>query len=101
MLWIVLISVLIALGILVMMYDEISTGFYRWRDYIVTTILLYSTGALLVFLADLLPEVSGTPFVFLLFIKALLSFGLMIMVWGGTLTLGSLIVRIFGYKKQA
>jgi len=100
MIWFVHIAVLIALGILVMMYDEISSGFYRRRDYIMTAALLYGTGAILYCLAGLLPPASGVLMPILIVLKAFLGFGLSIVVWGGTLTLGSLMLSLFRTRKQ-
>lgn len=100
MIWFVYIAMLIALGILVMMYDEISSGFYRRRDYIVTAALLYGAGAILFYLAGLLPSPSGLFMSFVFVIKAFLGFGVSIVIWGGTLTLGSLILSLFRTRKQ-
>ena len=101
MIWPVLISAFIAFGMLITMYDEISTGFYRARDYVVTTALLYAAGALLFFGAGLIPATAGAPYVLFVVLKAFIGFGLMIVVWGGTLTLGSLIIRLVCHKKPA
>jgi hypothetical protein len=100
MVWFVYIAMSIAIGILVMMYDEISSGFYRRSDYIVTAVLLYGTGAILFYLAGLVPPSSGLLMPFVFVVKALLGFGVSIMVWGGTLSLGSLILSLFRTRQQ-
>jgi len=100
MIWFVFISGAIALGILVMMYDEISTGYYRWTDYIVTSVLLFATGGVLYVIAGLVPLSPGIWLALFLPLKILLVFGVMVMVWGGTLTFGSLLIRLTTYKKH-
>ncbi len=100
MMWFVFLSVAIALGVLVMMHDEISTGFYRWTDYIVTSPLLFVTGAILYYLAGLVPLPLNLWLGLLLPLKTVLVFGVMVMTWGGTLTFGSLLIRLVGHKKQ-
>lgn len=100
MIWMMAIAALIALGTLVMMFDEISTGFYRWRDYIVTTLLLYSTGAILFYLGELASAINNIPSILIGLVQLLLGLGLMIVVWGGTLTLGSLVIRLLAHKNS-
>lgn len=100
MIWFVFISVAIALGVLVMMFDEISSGFYRWADYIVTSMLLFVTGGILYFLAGFIPLSPTIWLLLFLPLKILFVFGVMVMMWGGTLTLGSLVIRLTSYKKQ-
>lgn len=100
MIWFVSIAAAIAIGILIMMYDEISTGFYRWRDYGITTVVLYGVGLILFILASLVSLPSGFWGLLAAPLKALLIFGLMVMVWGGTLTLGSLIIKLLSSQKR-
>ncbi len=100
MIWFILIAAAIAIGILVMMYDEISTGFYRWRDYGITTALLYGVGFILFILTPLVPTPTSFWIVLAVPLKALLIFGLMVTVWGGTLTLGSLLIRLLSLHKR-
>lgn len=100
MIWFVFISSIIALGILVMMRDEISAGFYRWTDYIVTSTLLFTTSGILYYLAGFVPVALDLWLALFLPLKILLVFGVMVTTWGGTLTLGSLLVRLISYKKQ-
>lgn len=100
MIWMTAIAAFIAFGMLVMMFDEISTGFYRWRDYIPTTILLYAAGAFIFYLGGLVASIHGIPSIIQTLVQLFLGFGLMFMVWGGTLTLGSLIIRLFMYKNR-
>lgn len=95
MIWTVYISVVLAFGVLVLMRREILSGFSRMSDYVIVTPLLYGAGAMLFFLADILSDyMAGWPYVLLL-IQALLGFGIMVVVWGGTLTFGALIMRLF------
>jgi len=100
MIWFILIAAAIAIGILVMMYDEISTGFYRRRDYGITTVLLFGVGVILFILASIIPTPTGFWIIIAMPLKALLIFGLMVMVWGATLTLGSLLISLFTSRKR-
>ena len=94
MIWAVYISVALACGVLVMMRREITSGYFRPVDYLIVTPLLYGVAVGLFFTADFLSgAMSNWPSV-LLIIKSLLAFGLMVVVWGGTLTLGALMMRL-------
>lgn len=94
MVYVAVIAVLIALGVLVMMYDEISTGYYRWRDYLITIPLLYGTALLILFADSLMPTGTGLLAGVMLVVRALMGFLLLVVVWGGTLNLGSLLIRL-------
>ncbi len=100
MIWFVLLAAMIAIAILVMMYDEISTGFYRWQDYIVTAGLLYGVGFVLYSLAAFVPVHANYWSILAGPLKALLAFALFVVVWGGTLTLGSLLIRLMSFHKR-
>lgn len=89
------IAFLIGLGVLVLMRDEIMSGYFRWRDYFLVVPLLALAAFLMVFLAGLLPDEDGFWLLFLLPIRAILTFGLIVFVWGITLTAGALIIRLF------
>ncbi len=94
MIYVVAFAVLIAIPVLVMMYDEISSGYYRWRDYLVTTPLLYGTALLVLYLDHLLPIGEGITALAFLLVRALLAVLLIVVVWGGTLNVGSLLIRL-------
>ena len=94
MIYLAILAFLIALGVLVMMYDEINTGYYRWRDYLTTIPLLYGTALLILAVDSMLPEGSGLLALVMLVVRALLGFLLLVVVWGGTLNLGSLLIRL-------
>lgn len=93
MVYVVIIAVLIAAGVLVMMQDEIRNGYFRWRDYLQTTPLLYGAGWLIVQFESILPTGEGLSFYLLLAMRTVLAFGLLVVVWGGTLTAGALLIR--------
>lgn len=89
-------SFIIALGVLFMMRDELTTGYFRWQDHLLTTPLLYGVAAL-VFMSDaLLPTGTGLWVYLLFLLRAFLACLLFVVVWGGTLTAGAMILRGFG-----
>ena len=94
MVYLVAFAFLLAVGVLVMMYDEISTGFYRWRDYLITIPLLYGTAVLILLLDSMLPVGTGLLAGVMILVRALMGFLLLVVVWGGTLNLGSLFIRL-------
>ncbi|MBO6504990.1 MAG: hypothetical protein JJ977_09370 [Kordiimonadaceae bacterium] len=94
MLFVTIIAVLIAVGVLVMMWDELTTGYARTNDYLLTTPLLYAAAAGMALLSSLLPDGDGLLAVIVVLVRAILAFALLVFVWGGTLTLGSLVLRL-------
>lgn len=96
MVYVAMFSFVIALGVLFLMRDELTTGYFRWQDHLVTTPLLYGVAAL-VFVSDaLLPTGAGLWFYILFLLRAFLACLLFVVVWGGTLTAGAMIVRGIG-----
>lgn len=89
------IAVLIAIGTLFMMRDEVTSGYARTNDYLLTTPLLYAAAAGMALLASLLPPAEGLLAVIVVLVRSILAFALLVFVWGGTLTLGSLLLRTF------
>lgn len=101
MIYVAMISFSIALGVLFMMRDELMTGYFRWRDHLVTTPLLYGT-AVFVFLIDcLLPTGSGSWFYLLFPLRAFLASVLFVVVWGGTLTAGAALIHLFSRRSTS
>lgn len=96
MIWFAFIAFILGLAVLVLMRDEIRTGFFRWRDYLVVIPLLAIAAVAVVFLNRLLPAGDGLWFVLLLPVRLVLTFGLMAFVWGGTITAGALLLRWLG-----
>ncbi len=94
MIWLVPFAFLSGCGVLILMRDEIRSGYYRWTDYLLVTPLLYVAALALYWLSELLPAVDGAWWALLLPIKLLLGFALFVVVWGGTLTAGALIVHL-------
>lgn len=93
MLLVSIIAVLIAVGVLVMMRDELTTGYARTNDYLLTTPLLYGAAGGMALLSSLLPDGDGLLAVIVVLVRAILAFALLVFVWGGTLTLGSFLVH--------
>lgn len=93
MLLVAIVAVLIAVCVLYMMRDEIATGYARTNDYLLTTPLLYGAAAGVALVASLLPEAGGILAVVVVLVRAILAFALLVFVWAGTLTLGSLLLR--------
>lgn len=97
MLIVAIIAFVIALCVLFMMRDEITTGYARTQDYLLTTPLLYAAAAGTALLAGLLPSGEGIIAVVAILVRSILAFALLVFVWGGTLTLGAYILRnVFG-----
>lgn len=94
MIWAVYAAMVLACGVLVMMRREIISGFSRTSDYLIVTPLLFGAGAGQFFLAQVLSDTLAAWPIMQFFVKALLGFGIMVVVWGGTLTLGALIMRL-------
>ncbi len=95
MLLVAIVAVLIAVCVLYMMRDEITSGYARANDYLLTTPLLYGAAAGVALVAGLLPEAGGILAVVVVLVRAILAFALLVFVWAGTLTLGSFLLRKF------
>lgn len=91
---------LIAIGVLFMMRDEITSGFYRWQDHLLTTPLLLGSAVVILWLDTMLPSGTGIWQYGLLVLRAFMAFGLMVVVWGGTLTAGTLLLRLLFHRSR-
>lgn len=90
---------LIAVAVLIMMRDELSSGYARWQDYLVTTPLLFAAASGVFILESLLPTGSGIFALLLFFVRGFLAFALLVFVWGGTLTAAGLISGLVRTKR--
>lgn len=97
--WAICIAVILALGVTLMMRREIAYGYYRWRDYLVATPLLYGTALILVYIDNFLSSLSDNYWVVIMPVRGLLMFAAMVVVWGGTLALIALMTRIISSLK--
>lgn len=95
MLLVTIIAVLTAVGVLIMMRDELGSGYARTNDYLLTTPLLYGAAVGMALLSSLLPDGDGLLAVIIVLVRSILAFALLVFVWGGTLTLGSFLVHRF------
>ncbi len=91
-------SFVIALGVLFMMRDELTTGYFRWQDHLVTTPLLYGAAALVLVFDALLPAGTGIWSYLLYVLRAFLACLLFVVVWGGTLTAGAMLIRLLSHR---
>ncbi|WP_262694237.1 hypothetical protein [Kordiimonas aquimaris] len=97
----VYIAVILALGVLVMMRREITNGFFRWRDYFLTAPLLYISALILLWLDSFVATLTPPSFwIISIPLRALIGFGILVVVWGGTLTAGALILRLLAKPFQ-
>lgn len=93
MLLVAIVAVLIAICVLHMMRDEVTAGYARTSDYLLTTPLLYGAAAGVALIASLIPETDGLLAIIFVLVRSILAFALLVFVWGGTLTLGSFVIR--------
>ena len=94
MIWVVYIAFIIALGVLVMMREEIMTGFFRWRDYFIAASLLYLSAIVLFGMDSFVSALSSSWWPLVAPIRLLIAFGLAVVVWGGTLAVGALVLKL-------
>ncbi len=95
MIYFAIIAVILGIGVVVWMRDEIASGYARQRDYLLVTPMMGLGGCLLFWLAHILPWPEGGLALLVLPVRIFLTFAVMVLFWGTTLTTGAFLIKAF------